>query len=581
MGARRDGRRGPLLRMVDDARRDRGDGPFDFAARARRGGGRGAAGPQGGGAAAERSRKAAARRAAEEEAAPEGREAGQGPAEAAGGRGAALLAAGGRGAGAAAARVEGEDESGSLRAAGSAARGALRPRRSPAGSVGPRAGGAARREAPRRAFRAGGARLAPSRPAGSALAGRGAAAAPKGPLAKAAALAAGGALPAAGGAGAAAAVAATACAAIVAVFSFSWFWEDANRGAAAVPLPAACEALRGEVEEVCAEVLDEAGWADFILALMAAESGGDLGVPAAGGADYVSCPGGCGTPLSSVRQDVMQASECGYGGVVVHGASRGSPVACCPSVGEWPWRDAGASTARASIYAGTLYFRDGLEMWSGYLGEIGIEDAGKLALIAQGYNYNMSAWFSWCQARGIEEWSIDASEEFQATLPEGFKGTANHAEKVMAYYPWGTGSEGGSDAQRSLADIARQNATNSPYYQQQCARWANDMYDRAFGSGACARYASAWDDWLANGVSEDAGAIPVGAAVYASGWPYPGLGAENPYGHVGIYLGDGQVADYSRVWSLLEWASSQYANCNGRVGWLGWGWLSGDDLSRR
>ena len=59
------------------------------------------------------------------------------------------------------------------------------------------------------------------------------------------------------------------------------------------------------------------------------------------------------------------------------------------------------------------------------------------------------------------------------------------------------------------------------------------------------------------------------------------FGAENPYGHVGIYLGDGQVADYSRVWSLLEWASSQYANCNGRVGWLGWGWLSGDDLSRR
>ncbi|MDN4508808.1 hypothetical protein, partial [Gordonibacter sp. RACS_AR49] len=81
MGARRDGRRGPLLRMVDDARRDRSDGPFDFAARARRGGGRGAAGPQGGGAAAERSRKAAARRAAEEVAAPEGREAGQGPAE--------------------------------------------------------------------------------------------------------------------------------------------------------------------------------------------------------------------------------------------------------------------------------------------------------------------------------------------------------------------------------------------------------------------------------------------------------------------------------------------------------------------
>lgn len=388
------------------------------------------------------------------------------------------------------------------------------------------------------------------------------------------------ALPGAAGAVAVAAALAAVCAVIVAVLSFSWFWDEANKKKSAVDLPPGCEALRGDVEDACSEVFGNADWSDMVLAIMAAESGGDLNVVAAGGATYVHCVGGCGTPLSSVRQDVMQASECGYGGIIVHGATKGNGVTCCPSVGAWPYESVGASTARASIYAGTLYLRDGLEMWSGYLGEIGPGDVGKLALVAQGYNYNMSSWFSWCKARGITEYSLDASEQFQETLPAGYKGTANHAQKVMAYYPYGRGSSSGTEDQATLALMASTHATNDIYYQQWCARWTNDMYELVFGPGTCSRYSSAWLDWRANGVSSDMDDVPLGAAVYASGWGYPGMGNENPYGHVGIYVGDGQVADYSGVHDLKTWASQQNALCNGHVGWLGWGWISGDDLTK-
>lgn len=388
------------------------------------------------------------------------------------------------------------------------------------------------------------------------------------------------AFPGAAAALAVAATIATICAVVVAILSFSWLWDDANKKKTTVDLPPGCEALRSDVEDICKEVFGNADWSDMVLAIMAAESGGDLNVVAAGGATYVYCAGGCGTPLSSVRQDVMQASECGYGGVIVHGATKGEGIACCPSVGSWPYSSITASTARASIYAGTLYLRDGIEMWGSYLGGIGVEDVGKLALVAQGYNYNMSSWFAWCKARGITEYSLEASEQFQETLPAGFKGTANHAEKVMAYYPYGHGSTGGNEDQATLALIASAHATNDIYYQQFCAKWTNDMYELVFGSGTCSRYSSAWDDWCANGVSSNMEDVPLGAAVYGSGWGYPGMGNANPYGHVGIYIGDGKVADYSGVHDLRSWASQQNAICNGHIGWLGWGWLSGDDLTK-
>ena len=45
------------------------------------------------------------------------------------------------------------------------------------------------------------------------------------------------------------------------------------------------------------------------------------------------------------------------------------------------------------------------------------------------------------------------------------------------------------------------------------------------------------------------------------------------YGHVGIYLGNGMVANnrgYFSVESLEEWCSWQTATCQGHTGWIGW-----------
>lgn len=365
---------------------------------------------------------------------------------------------------------------------------------------------------------------------------------------------------------------------VVSVLSFSWWWEDQSKiRVATSALPEACVALRGDVEAVCTEVFGDDAWADLVLAIMAAESGGSLDVEAAAGASYVRCPGGCGTPLSSVRQDVMQAAECAYGPIVVHGASPGATIPCARSLGAWQYREAPASTALASIYAGVLYLRDGLAMWSEYLGEIGPDDVDALALVIQGYNYNMSRWFAWCKSHGVTAYTLEASQQFQVTLPAGYKGTADHATRVLAFYPRAVAIGEGSERQRALALAASTRATNDPEYSGFCLRWALNVYADALGRMPV-RHASAYEDFCANRVSEDMGAMPVGAAVYGSGWPHGDAG-ENPDGHVGIYLGDGRVADYMGIWGLDTWLSKQTGICNGRTGFLGWGWLSNDDLT--
>ena len=100
------------------------------------------------------------------------------------------------------------------------------------------------------------------------------------------------------------------------------------------------------------------------------------------------------------------------------------------------------------------------------------------------------------------------------------------------------------------------------------------MVDSALGAST-SRYGSAYLDFKANAVSTSPTGIPVGAAVYGSGWPTASDGSSNPFGHVGIYIGDGKVADYTKVWQIDDWISAQRADCNGQVGWLGWGWIGG------
>ena len=106
-----------------------------------------------------------------------------------------------------------------------------------------------------------------------------------------------------------------------------------------------------------------------------------------------------------------------------------------------------------------------------------------------------------------------------------------------------------------------------------CLAWVNDVYDNA-GVGSI-RYATAYESWLANGISTDMSAIPIGAAVYATGL------ASNGAGHVGIYIGGGMVMDNQGpivVSTMEEWLSWQTDVIGGQQGWLGWGWCDGNTI---
>ena len=117
-----------------------------------------------------------------------------------------------------------------------------------------------------------------------------------------------------------------------------------------------------------------------------------------------------------------------------------------------------------------------------------------------------------------------------------------------------------------------------------CLKWVDDVYENAGLSPQ--RLNSAYDSYKANGISTDRNNIPIGAAVYGTG-----TGNKGPYGHVGIYIGDGKVVDNVgsiKTQTLDEWISWQenYAKNSNNVmtdingesqhGWLGWGWADGN-----
>lgn len=102
-----------------------------------------------------------------------------------------------------------------------------------------------------------------------------------------------------------------------------------------------------------------------------------------------------------------------------------------------------------------------------------------------------------------------------------------------------------------------------------CARWVDDVYDTA-GIAPCRHY-SAYESYKHHCISTDMSAIPIGAAVYGTG-----SGSSGPYGHIGIYIGDGKVIDSQNggiiVSTMEEWLSWQVDVLDGKQGWLGWGW---------
>lgn len=111
--------------------------------------------------------------------------------------------------------------------------------------------------------------------------------------------------------------------------------------------------------------------------------------------------------------------------------------------------------------------------------------------------------------------------------------------------------------------------------EQKCLQWVDDVYVNA-GLGTH-RHPTAYEGFKHDGISTDKTKIPIGAAVYGTG------SGSNGAGHVGIYIGDGKVADSKTdgapiVESLDSWISWQKDVIDGHQGWLGWGWSDGNPI---
>lgn len=127
------------------------------------------------------------------------------------------------------------------------------------------------------------------------------------------------------------------------------------------------------------------------------------------------------------------------------------------------------------------------------------------------------------------------------------------------------GDETVNDTQRKIVVVA----TNSESYgisakSGYCQAWVADVYQAVTGSRGSAHCAlCAADMWA---VSQDFSKIQVGATVYGY--------ASNPYGHVGIYIGNGKVihnlSGTVKVQSLENWVK----DFNG----FAWGWENGEKL---
>lgn len=120
-----------------------------------------------------------------------------------------------------------------------------------------------------------------------------------------------------------------------------------------------------------------------------------------------------------------------------------------------------------------------------------------------------------------------------------------------------------------IVDIARNNQGTYPCRAGMCAAWVTGVYQAA--AAPVIPYGNAIDMWntYKNTGSTNMENIPPGAIVCGSGSGSDGA----LYGHVGIYLGDGLVANnigYHSIEPIESWCAWQTATCQGHVGWIGW-----------
>ena len=149
-----------------------------------------------------------------------------------------------------------------------------------------------------------------------------------------------------------------------------------------------------------------------------------------------------------------------------------------------------------------------------------------------------------------------------------------------------TGSGGYTDYQKAVADAAEsgEGCTTTLNY---CAGFVSDAFKQAkrVKDDIIVPYGDAnvyWERWSSSGGTDKN--PPVGSVVFGGGWPLDDAGTYNPYGHVGVVLTDGRVADnvgHHRISASVDaWASGQNNAWKGQVGYIGWVWANGQDLSK-
>lgn len=122
---------------------------------------------------------------------------------------------------------------------------------------------------------------------------------------------------------------------------------------------------------------------------------------------------------------------------------------------------------------------------------------------------------------------------------------------------------------QSIANKAKNNQGIYPCTPDYCAQWVTGVYIAAKAKNI--PYGNAIDMWnnYKNTGSTSKDNIPPGAIVCGSGSGYMG----SIYGHVGIYIGNGLVANnvgHFSIEPLAQWCSWQSATCQGHRGWIGW-----------
>lgn len=175
---------------------------------------------------------------------------------------------------------------------------------------------------------------------------------------------------------------------------------------------------------------------------------------------------------------------------------------------------------------------------------------------------------NWKQATTAES----AAETFAYTFKkpeEKLEDISDRKQKAVEYYDKYSGMtieeiSGVNQTQLDIVEVAKNSSTyNIETEDGYCLRWVNDVYEAAGAN--VERKDCAYCSGYFYGVSKDFSIIPIGAAVYGES----NTNAGKIYGHVGIYIGNGKIADnigYVRVTTLSEWISKYPNGC--------WGWTS-------